>query len=667
MKKIVFILICFSAALIISCGDSGSSEKCESSFDCPIGKVCSNGMCVSEGSADDGSGDGSNGEIPDEGNGGGSNGGSSGNHDGGDTAPDDDSDSATDPEDITGTCEPGKTQKCGYQGPAGTEDVGPCKAATRTCKEDGTWGKCEGAVEPVYESGEELCTNGIDDDCDGKVDNGTEEGGCAYWNNTEVPDADADADVDPGIIDVGYTGDYDDAYQLPVDVEICNDSCIPMKADCFPSDINEGESGLCNQVDDDCDGIVDEGCSCTAGQTQPCFLGPKNFRGVGTCHDGVQTCKVTMRAGSTGVWGECMGGISPKQDVCDNADNNCNGCDDDKLCCAPPINCAYDLTADGDFLPFKYKIIDGKQIYDTGHKFNDADTATWEWTLTKGPCDIVLNKVNSFVKGGKTLAEVGDINTDNGTQNTIVSGVGFSQFKVKFKLSGNYKLHLKVTRENGEVYECEWVITVVSEGLRIELCWDRNTAVDADLHVGKNGTTTRWSNGQIAKNYEIDACYFYNCKYSASDGPHWGYDTTMNYDKDGKGPKEMRNPRLDMDNVMAGPYPENINIDNPNDGDTFRVGVYWWSGTAGVTRPVINIYCGGTLRATYGGYVSDSGDSFVYQVENFDSNHDFWKVVEVQWVGDYSSDGCILTPKLDSNGAYMVKDSIDYPFNYTEW
>ena len=662
MKKVLFILICSLAALMISCGGSGSGESCESNFDCPIGKVCSGGTCVLP---DNGSGNGENTELPDEENGQDGNG--SGSHDGGNSSPDNDSDSAnTEPEDLTGSCEPGKTQKCGYQGPAGTEDVGPCKAAVRTCKDDETWGRCEGEVTPVLENNEELCTNGIDDDCDGTADNGTNNA-CSVWNGNTEP-TEPTAEPGDGTIDVGYTGDYNDAYHVPVDAEICSDSCIPQKAECLPNDIDEGAVDLCNGLDDDCDGKVDEGCPCAPGQTQPCFLGPKNYRNVGTCHDGVQTCKVTVRA-ATGVWGECVGGISPSLDVCDNADNNCNGCADDKLCCAPPIDCAYDLTADGDFRPFIYKIIDGKQIYDTGHKFNDADTATWEWSLTKGPCDIVLNKVNSFVKGGKTAAEVGDITSDNGVQDTVVSGVGFSQFKVKFKLSGNYKLHLKITRENGEIYECEWVIRVVSEGLRIELCWDRNTAVDADLHVGKNGITTRWSNG-LSGNTTTDACYFDNCKYNYDDSSalnSWGYDKTMNYDKDGNGPKAMRNPRLDMDNIKAGPYPENINIDNPKDGDVFRVGVYWWSGTSGETHPVINIYCGGTLRATYGGNVSDSGDSFVYQVKNFNSNNDFWKVVEIEWDGDPSSDTCILTPKWDDTTGYIVKDNISYPFSYDEW
>ena len=636
MKKLFFILVCFLTAFIMSCGGGSETDggACESNFDCPVGKLCSNGRCVSEGSADDGSG--GEGEIPDNEHG---DGGSTG-HDGETSDSDSQPDNQDDP--LEGDCKPGETTKCAYQGDPATENVGPCKPAVSTCKEDGTWGKCEGAVEPVAETGEELCKNNIDDDCDGNVDN--KKGSCIiYWDDEDTGDSDTDTS-DTGI-DVGYTGDYDDAYQIPVDAEVCNDTCVPMKAECLSADINENENGLCNGLDDDCDGTVDEGCPCTAGQTQPCFLGPKNYRNVGTCQDGVQTCRVSMRA-TTGTWGECVGGISPSVDKCDNADNNCNGCKDDKLCCAPPIDCAFDVNAEP-ARPFVYKIIDGDQIYDTGHKFNDADTATWEWTLTKGPCDVVLNTVNSFVKGGKTLEEVGDINTDNGVQNTVVSGVGFSKFKVKFRLSGSYKLHLKVTRTNGEVYECEWVLRVVSDGLRIELCWDTTGSVDVDLHLGKNGTTEEWAttNGL--------ACYFGNCKFDASSGPNWGYANTQNYDRNGN-LRTMRNPRLDIDNISKVGIPENINVDNPNDEDVFRVGVKYYSGSK-ITHPVINVYCGGTLRATYG---------VEPQVSGFTSSPYFWKVVEIKWVGNYASDQCELTSQWNDGTGYVVSSSVPSSYGW---
>ena len=633
MKKLlVLMLCCFAGLFFVSCGGSenSDSQKCEKNLDCPIGKVCSSGgVCVSpeESEVHDGeNNDGNNGELPDDESG--SDGGNSGTSDG-EPADDSDYDDLIDPE--TGNCKPGKTRQCEYQGPEGSEGVGPCKAAISTCKEDGSWGKCEGEVLPVYESGEELCTDGIDNDCDGKIDNGTS---CAYWQDTDlIPDADADADADPSIIDVGYTGDYSSAYQIPVDAEICTDTCVPMKAECYPADINEGEVGLCNGLDDDCDGTVDEGCPCSPGQTQPCFAGPPNFRNVGTCRDGVQTCKVTMRA-STGVWGECVGGIKPSLDVCDNADNNCNGCSDDKLCCQPPIDCAFDI---GTATPFTDKIIDGNQIYDTGHKFNDADTATWEWTLTKGPCDIVLDKTSFTTKGATNAAGL----SGNGIKSTVVSGVGLSHFKVNFILSGSYVLHLKVTRTNGEVYECEWVLRVVSDGLRIELCWDTTGSVDVDLHLAKVGKTTAW---------QTLACYYGNCKNTGN--PDWGYSSTINTiltnssDPDNlvfTPNKTAYNPRLDLDNISQAGIPENINIDNPNDGDTFRIGINYFSNKTILTHPVVNVYCGGTLKSTFG---------VEPQVGGFNGKSKLWKAAEVKWVGDYSSDECVITPKW--NEGYVL-------------
>lgn len=52
------------------------------------------------------------------------------------------------------------TQPCG-------EDEGACAFGTQTCV-DGAWGACEGGVGPT----DEICGNGVDEDCDGTPDNG---------------------------------------------------------------------------------------------------------------------------------------------------------------------------------------------------------------------------------------------------------------------------------------------------------------------------------------------------------------------------------------------------------------------------------------------------------------------------------------------------------------
>ena len=79
---------------------------------------------------------------------------------------------------------------------------------------------------------------------------------------------------------------------------------------------------LCNTVDDDCDGQVDEGCSCTDGQTQPCYSGPPETVGIGPCKQGEQQCK-------GGAWGPCSGDTLPIAEQCDAADNDCDGQVDD--------------------------------------------------------------------------------------------------------------------------------------------------------------------------------------------------------------------------------------------------------------------------------------------------------------------------------------------------
>ena len=58
-------------------------------------------------------------------------------------------------------CTPGTKEPC-YDGPSGTQNVGPCKNGIRTCGGDGLWGACEGAVYPTTQA-----CKGVDDDCDG--------------------------------------------------------------------------------------------------------------------------------------------------------------------------------------------------------------------------------------------------------------------------------------------------------------------------------------------------------------------------------------------------------------------------------------------------------------------------------------------------------------------
>lgn len=76
----------------------------------------------------------------------------------------------------------------------------------------------------------------------------------------------------------------------------------------------------CNGIDDDCDGKIDDGGNC-------CKIGDKKQCGtssmIGICSPGVAYC-------DDGIWGECVGAVTPVSEICGNGlDDNCDGVVDD--------------------------------------------------------------------------------------------------------------------------------------------------------------------------------------------------------------------------------------------------------------------------------------------------------------------------------------------------
>ncbi len=49
-------------------------------------------------------------------------------------------------------------------------------------------------------------------------------------------------------------------------------SAAPAASGCV-APLDDESAGLCNGLDDDCDGSIDEGCPCQPGAVQPCFTG----------------------------------------------------------------------------------------------------------------------------------------------------------------------------------------------------------------------------------------------------------------------------------------------------------------------------------------------------------------------------------------------------------
>jgi hypothetical protein len=230
-------------------------------------------------------------------------------------------------------CTTGSTRPCGT-------DIGECTAGTQTCT-SGQWGVCIGGVNATAE----LC-DGRDNDCDGTIDNGILPQQCALslgvcagrtqscvggtWQactnttSTYGPDYQQteslcdglDNDCD-GLVDESLT------QACTLTLGVCanrNTTCSngAWLACNYGASYQQTES-LCDGLDNDCDGQVDEGCACTSGQTRPCGTD------TGACVAGTQSCV-------NGQWSTaCQGAVNGTAEVCDGIDNDCDNQTDEGI------------------------------------------------------------------------------------------------------------------------------------------------------------------------------------------------------------------------------------------------------------------------------------------------------------------------------------------------
>ena len=162
---------------------------------------------------------------------------------------------------------------------------------------------CDDGDATVNPGADEYC-NGVDDDCDGTVDEAN-----AVDVVTWYQDADGDGYGTPGV----WVTTCDQPQGFVNDDTDCND---------LLSQVNPGMSELCDDIDNDCDGDVDEGVLLE--DWYP------DADGDGFGADGVvPIADCAAPANHVGVAGDCDDGdpaVNPAADeLCDGIDNDCDG------------------------------------------------------------------------------------------------------------------------------------------------------------------------------------------------------------------------------------------------------------------------------------------------------------------------------------------------------
>jgi len=163
---------------------------------------------------------------------------------------------------------------------------------------------CDDSNNAIYPGATEICNN-LDDDCDGQMD----EGVGAVWY------ADADGDGH------GNAANVQMACSQPVGFVASNDDCDDSNNAIYP-----GATEICNDLDDDCDGQMDENAG-------PIWFVDADGDGFGNAPDSVQSC--AQPSGYVANFDDCddnNSAIYPNAtEIPNGLDDDCNSIVDDTL------------------------------------------------------------------------------------------------------------------------------------------------------------------------------------------------------------------------------------------------------------------------------------------------------------------------------------------------
>lgn len=403
-----------------------------------------------------------------------------------------------------------------------------------------------------------------------------------------------------------------------------------------------GPNELCDDfhlgLDDDCDGVADEDCSCSAGQVHSCFLGDPSYKDTPGCFDGAEKCS------ENGKWGPCIGGVHATQQCFKNDKTACHAIT------SPPF-----LTTDlkngaGDFSA-------------------DAVAGTESWTVK---CPDGVSPCPS-VSGSSPPDDFQPLQ------------------------SGEYTVTYTKGLADGTTASCTYPLFVGAPGLRVELSWEHDLGgdgVDLDLHLHRPNDSLPWGMDGVAQDCGYGNCTISSLSTQLPDAPEWFpqfgqppdpiswwkdpvfeknncYFAPRGFGLDWQNnDRGCHNPRLDLDNITCNSLstnpddsdfcaPENINVDFPPKGEWFRIGVYYYEnhGKTYDVHPTVKIFCDGALTAELGSkgyYEPESSITFTSgDGAGLPTGNRFWMVADVAFRsndGACAAKGCVVQP-LYANAA----------------
>ncbi len=252
-----------------------------------------------------------------------------------------------------------------------------------------------------------------------------------------------------------------------------------------------------------------------------------------------------------------------------------------------------------------------------------------------------LNGDQSFASTGPIARWEWSVEQPDGSASFFLPSFKATNTTFEANVAGIYTFRLDVWDQN-DVKSCEpAVYTVIvnpDQAIHIEALWDTpgdpdqsdegpEAGADVDLHFLH----------PFATGYDIDGDgkldgWFDNPfdVYWFNPNPDWG--AFGNPDD---------NPSLDRDDT-DGAGPENINLNLPEDGMVYRVGVHYWNDHGfGVSSVTVRIYVFGSLKHEISGLEM--------------SNHEFCELATIDWPST------VIAPILGKNGGYKCTPNFEHP------